>query len=202
MENLNYLDIIIMCFLLYGIIRGAMSGLVRQALSLAGLVIAVFCSQFVAIPIDSLLNTLFQVPANIAKPLAFCFAFLLILLACEICIRLLDKILAITRLSGINRILGVVFCELKIIVILSVAINIYELFDKESKLIGQNVKEESLLYPPVQEAAPFLFSLVAKEINWESLKKRINPNKEEEANVLSKTVLTHTEQNDYGTRYI
>ena len=172
MENLNYLDIIIMCFLLYGIIRGAMSGLVRQALSLAGLVIAVFCSQFVAIPIDSLLNTLFQVPANIAKPLAFCFAFLLILLACEICIRLLDKILAITRLSGINRILGVVFCELKIIVILSVAINIYELFDKESKLIGQNVKEESLLYPPVQEAAPFLFSLVAKEIDWESLKKK------------------------------
>ena len=202
MENLNYLDIIILCFLLYGIIRGAMSGLVRQALSLAGLVIADFCSQFVAIPIDSLLNTLLQVPANISKPLAFCFAFLLILLACEICIRLLDKILSITRLSGINRLLGIVFCELKIIVILSVAINIYELSDKESKLISQNAKGESLLYLPVQEAAPALFSLVTREIEWEDLKNRINPNKENNGNVLSKTVLTHTEQNDYGTRYI
>ena len=64
------------------------------------------------------------------------------------------------------------------------------------------MKEESLLYLPVQEAAPFLFSLVVKEINWEDLKKRINPNKESNGNVLSKTVLTHTEQNDYGTRYI
>ena len=98
--------------------------------------------------------------------------------------------------------LGIVFCELKIIVILSVAINIYELSDKESKLISQNAKGESLLYLPVQEAAPALFSLVTREIEWEDLKNRINPNKENNGNVLSKTVLTHTEQNDYGTRYI
>lgn len=200
MGNFNYLDIIILCFLLYGAIRGALSGLVRQALSLAGLIIAVFCSRFIAIPIESFLASICEIPENISKPLSFCLAFLIILLTCEIIIRLLNKILSITRLGGINRILGIIFCELKIIIILSVAINIYELSDKDSRLIKQDIKNESFLYMPVQNAAPFLFTLVANDIDWNGIKKKINPNKEKVGNVLSTSVLTNTEQNNYGTR--
>lgn len=200
MGSFNYLDIIILCFLLYGIIRGALSGLIRQAISLAGLIIAVFCSRFIAIPIESLLTSICEIPVNISRPLSFCLAFLIILLICEIIIRLLNKILSITRLGGINRILGIVFCELKIIIILSVAINIYELADKDSKLIERNIKNESFLYTSVQNAAPYLFAFVTNDIDWGDIKKRINPNKEKDKSVLSKTVLTNTEQNNYGTR--
>ncbi len=201
MENFNYLDIIISCFLLYGIIRGALSGLVRQAFSLAGLIIAVFCSRFIAIPIESFLASICEIPENISRPLSFCLAFLVILLVCEIIIRLLNKILSVIRLGGINRILGIVFCELKIIIIVSVAINIYELSDKDSKLIKQDIKNESLLYTPIQNAAPFLFTLVANDIDWNGIKKKnINPNKEKDGSVLSTSVLTNAEQNNNGTR--
>ena len=200
MGSFNYLDIIILCFLLYGVIRGALSGLVRQAISLAGLIIAIFFSRFAAIPIESVLASLCEIPENVSRPLSFCIAFLIILLACEILIRLLDKLLSITHLSWINRILGVVFCELKVIVILSVAINIYELSDKDSRLIERKTKNESLLYASIQNAAPYLFSLMSNDIDWNEIKSKFDSNKKKDESVLTKAVLTKIEQNNYGTR--
>ena len=65
---------------------------------------------------------------------------------------------------------GIVFCIFKYVLVLSVILNIFELIDRDSRLLSQNKKENSYFYSRIAKIAPSIFSLVTDKVMSNDLK--------------------------------
>ena len=177
MGTFNIWDIVLGALLLFGLIRGWMLGFIRQLFSLAGLLIALLGTRYLATPVATLLCRWTQVSENIVRPLSCLLLFLAILLLSALCARVLQKMVHWVRLGALDAIAGILCYELKIILIASLLINLYEIADPESALIDSRTRENSYLYPPIEAAAPAVITWVAEEVDWETWKPKAAENK-------------------------
>jgi len=172
---MNYLDIIIVISLLYGLVKGFANGLVKEITGLIGLFIGVY----VAISFSSYLHpkfaeilggyeqfipiisfaTLFIVSVSIIKMLGY----------------IIDKFTKVLALGFVSRLLGGVFGFLKIGVIL---IFLLSLVAKHG-LIDKETQEKSVLITPLQEVAEIIIPEINKhkKIIIEETKKSIEKTK-------------------------
>lgn len=165
---MNYIDLIIIVFLIIGFVRGIMVGMVKQIFSLGGFIIAIFASSSLARPIQHILTTLSDGNTSewILRSLSYLLAFLGIITVCEICGRLLRKVVNWACLGSADKFFGILFYEIKIILLFSVIINIYEIVDERHRLVGEENIKNSYFYRPVARTIPIIVSWVTKEIDF------------------------------------
>lgn len=174
---MNYIDLVILVFLILGFIRGIMIGMVKQLVSLVGLIVALFASGPLSRPIEALFRSFSDDHTSdlILHTLSYLVAFLCIVILFEIGGRLLRKAVNWASLGGIDKLLGIFFYELKIILLLSVIINIYEIADNQHRLIGEKEIKNSYFYRPVADVVPTIVSWVTKDSDWKEY--RFSPSK-------------------------
>ena len=154
---MNVLDIILLGFLGFGLVRGFSRGLFVEITSLVALVAGVygafhfsdFTAEFLKQRVDWNENSI-----NIA---AFIVTLVLIVLGIDLAGKALTKIADFTALGLFNKLLGALFSGLKIAVILSAVLIIFEKMNRPVPFTDETDKEVSVLYAPVRAVIPLIF---------------------------------------------
>ena len=159
---MSIIDIVLGALLLFGLIRGAMKGLFVEIASLVALVLGVhgaihfsgFAAEFLESKVDWNEKTI-----NIV---AFAITFVIIVLAISLAGKALTKLADFAALGIINKLAGGVFGALKIGLILSVLLIVFNKLNNTLPFMEKEDLEESILYKPVKSLAPMIFPNLIK----------------------------------------
>lgn len=164
---MSVIDIVLAAILLFGIIRGLFKGLFVEVASLLALVLGVygaihfsnFAAEFLEPRVDWDEKTM-----NIV---AFAITFVVIVLAITLAGKALTKLANFAALGILNKLLGAVFGALKMGLILSVLLLVFDKFNKTLPFMDDDEIEESVLYEPVKSLAPMIFPSLINGYNEE-----------------------------------
>lgn len=159
---MSIIDIVLGSLLLFGLIRGGMKGLFVEIASLVALVLGVygaihfsgFAAQFLESKVDWNEKTI-----NIV---AFATTFVIIVLVISLAGKALTKLADFAALGILNKLLGGVFGALKIGLILSVLLIVFNKMNNTLPFMEKKDLEESMLYEPVKSIAPMIFPTLIK----------------------------------------
>jgi membrane protein required for colicin V production len=159
---MSIIDIVLGALLLFGLIRGAMKGLFVEVASLVALVLGVygaihfsgFAAEFLESKVDWAQKTI-----NI---IAFAITFVIIVLAISLAGKALTKLADFAALGIINKLAGGLFGALKIGLILSVLLIVFNKLNNTLPFMEKEDLEESILYKPVKSLAPMIFPNLIK----------------------------------------
>ncbi len=159
---MSIIDIILGSLLLFGLIRGAMKGLFVEVASLVALVLGVYgaihFSGFAAEVLESKVDWN-EKTINIV---AFAITFVIIVLLISLAGKALTKLADFAALGIVNKLAGGVFGALKIGLILSVLLIVFNKLNSTLPFMEKEDLEESILYKPVKSLAPMIFPNLIK----------------------------------------
>lgn len=166
---MNYLDIIIIIPLGIAIFRGLRKGLIIELALLASLFAGIFAGIYFSDFIAELLIKNFGLNPIYTKAVAFALIFIAVIIVIRLIAKAIEKMVDLTALSFVNKILGALFSALKIAFLLSVVFFLFNRFDTHEKVITTQSKEKSLLYKPVSLIAPLCIPKIKSEIaKWQA----------------------------------
>ncbi len=150
---MNYLDIIILVPLVWGIYRGFTKGLIIEVASLAALILGVWCAiHFSEFTAEVLINNIgLNISANYLQPVSFAVTFIAVAIVIVLVSRLIDKFLSAVALGGINKIFGAAFGAAKVLLVMAIILYFFNGIDNKTNLLDDKKKEESMLYLPLVE---------------------------------------------------
>lgn len=159
---MGVIDIVLGAVILFGLVRGFMKGLFIEVASLVALVAGVygaihfsnFASDFLYSKVDWNEKTI-----NIV---AFAVTFIVIILAIALAGKALTKLANFAALGVINKLLGAVFGALKLALILSVLLIVFDRFNDTIAFTDDATLDESILYKPVKSLVPMVFPDILK----------------------------------------
>ncbi len=159
---MGVLDIILAALLLFGLVRGFMKGLFVEVASLVALVAGVYGAIHFSNFAASFLEGRFDWNKKTINITAFAITFVVIILAISLAGKALTKIADFAALGILNKLLGGVFGALKIGLILSVLLIVFDKMNKTIPFVDKADLEDSVLYKPVKSLAPMIFPSIIK----------------------------------------
>ena len=154
---MGIIDIVLGALILFGLVRGFMKGLFVEVASLVALVAGVYG----AIHFSNFAAEFFQTKTewnektiNIA---AFAFTFVIIVLAIALAGKALTKLADFAALGIINKLLGALFGTLKIALVLSVVLNIFDKMNSSITFVNEEHTDNTILYKPLKSLVPMIF---------------------------------------------
>ena len=146
---MNYLDIIIVVPLLYGLLKGFSNGIIKEVTSLFSLFIGVY----VAVNFSEFLEPKFINILDGYQEFIPVLAFGVLFLVSVLCVKALglvvDKITKALALGFFSRLFGGVFGFLKVVVIFSFLVVLIT----DYNLVNNQTKEDSVLFEPLLDVA-------------------------------------------------
>ena len=160
---MSVLDIIFLALLLFGLINGLRNGFFVEVASLIALIAGVygaihfsdFAADFLMAKVDWNEKTV-----NIT---AFAITFIVIVLVISLAGKALTKLADFAALGILNKLLGGVFGLLKIAVILSVILIIFDSMNKTLPFTDKDDLEDSKLYEPIKSLVPSIFPIILEK---------------------------------------
>lgn len=153
---MNYFDIIFVIPLLWGAYKGFSKGFVLEIASLVALGLGVWGGLKFSYPSADYLSKLFDISEKLMPLISFSVVFIIIVIGVFLLAKLLQSVLKKAALGLVNKLLGLVFGVLKFAFILSIILNLINVFNNEVEFITPEKKEASLLYQPIEKVAQLL----------------------------------------------
>ncbi|NLD20973.1 MAG: CvpA family protein [Bacteroidales bacterium] len=163
---MGILDIIILCCFLPSLYCGVKNGFVKQVISLVVIILGIKLSiQFSEVVSQWILERVEMQPTW-ASILSFVVIFLAVALVFGLLGNLIEKILKVTLLGWLNKLLGIVFSLIEVALILSILLYLFNSINNLLDLVSEDVIAESKFYQPLLNLAdkifPTLESLIQK----------------------------------------
>jgi membrane protein required for colicin V production len=158
----NGLDVIILICAVAGLIRGLFSGFIKQAVSLAALVIAIFFSGQMAAYIRPYLEKWFNggFSSAIIGGLVYILAFVAIIVIICLIGKLISFAIKMTPAKPLNTLLGGLFGMFIWVLSLSLILNVLSIFDLQSQVISSSVQNKSVFYSRVKAVVPTIYPVL------------------------------------------
>lgn len=153
---MNYFDIIFVIPLLWGAYKGFTKGFVLEIAAFLALGLGVWGGLKFSYLSAEYLSKLFNISEKLMPLISFSVVFIIIVIAVFLLAKVLQSVLKKAALGLVNRLLGLVFGILKFAFILSVILNLVNVFNKEVEFITPEKKEASLLYSPIEKLSQLL----------------------------------------------
>ena len=154
---MSVIDIVLAALLLFGLIRGMMKGLFVEVASLVALVAGVYGAIHFSDFAGSFLESKVDWSEQTLNITAFAITFVIIVIAISLAGKALTKLADFAALGILNKLLGGVFGALKIGLILSVLIIVFDSMNKTIPFVDDKDIEDSVLYNPVKLLVPTIF---------------------------------------------
>jgi len=154
---MTVLDIILVALLLFGLVKGLMKGLFVEVASLIALIAGIYGAiHFSAFAFDFLESKVdwSEKTINIT---AFAITFVIIVIVISLAGKALTKLADFAALGILNKLLGGLFGALKIGLILSVVLIVFNKMNKTIPFVNEDTLEESILYEPVKSLVTIIF---------------------------------------------
>lgn len=159
---MGVLDIILAALLLFGLVRGFMKGLFVEVASIVALVAGIYGAIHFSNFAADFLQSRFEWSEKTINITAFAITFVIIVLAIALAGKALTKIADFAALGILNKLLGGIFGALKIGLILSVILIVFDRMNKTIPFVDKAELEDSVLYKPVKSLAPMIFPSIIK----------------------------------------
>ena len=159
---MSVIDIVLGALILFGLIRGFMKGLFVEVASLVALIAGVYGAIHFSNFAGDFLQTKVDWDEKTINIVAFAVTFVIIVLAIALAGKALTKLANFAALGIINKLLGGVFGALKIGLILSVLLIVFNKMNNSITFIDEGHIKDSILYEPVKSIAPILFPNIIK----------------------------------------
>lgn len=165
---MSIVDIVLGALILFGLIRGIMKGLFVEIASLVALVLGVYGAIHFSYFAAGLFETKVDWNEKTVNIVAFAITFVIIVLAISLAGKALTKLADFAALGMLNKLLGGVFGALKIGLILSILLIVFNKLNSTLSFLDDEQIEQSILYKPVKSLAPMIFpTLIKSELDFE-----------------------------------
>lgn len=148
------LDLILLAILVYyGVVKGAKNGLILELSGLVGIIVAIYMAKNYSVEIAGWFADTFNIQAATSPVVAFVLTMILAFVGVHFLAILISKFLNVVMLGWLNKTLGAIFSFLKILLVLSVMIRSFDLFNSKVELLSQETINQSRLYNPIKWVA-------------------------------------------------
>lgn len=159
---MSIVDIVLAALILFGFIRGLFKGFFVEVASLLALVLGVFGAIHFSYFASEFLEPKVDWDEKTMNIVAFAITFVVIVLAIGLAGKALTKLANFAALGLINKLAGGVFGALKIGLILSVLLGVFDKMNDTLPFMEKEDLEKSTLYSPVKSLAPMIFPSIIK----------------------------------------
>lgn len=168
---MSVIDIVLAALLLFGLVRGFMKGFFVEVASLVALIAGVYGAIHFSDFAATFLQDKTEWNEKTINITAFAITFVVIVLIIALAGKALTKLADFAALGIVNKILGSVFGGLKIGLILSVILIVFDSLNNTLPFTSKEDLEDAVLYEPVKSLAPAIFPSILnkKEILEEEL---------------------------------
>ena len=153
---MNYIDIVFVALLVWSMIRGFRKGLIVQIVSIAALVLGVYCSVYFSHEAIPYLQKAIGSQSTLLPLLSFAATFAAVIIAVHLIGKSVEKLIDIIALGLVNKLLGAFFGVLKSALIISVLLSLMYQIDNKVKYIPASLPKGSILHDPLKSMAPLL----------------------------------------------
>ncbi len=148
---MNYLDFILLIPILYGAWKGFRKGFIIEIFTLLALFAGIYGAIHFADRMSTFLFDSLEIKSDYLPIIAFCLTFLLVGAMVFFLGRLLEKAVSMAALSLFNKMAGLLFGALKMLLVSSMLVIVLESIDEKNEFISKDFKEASLLYEPLRD---------------------------------------------------
>lgn len=157
---MNYIDIIILLFLLFGAFRGFSKGLVIEVATLAGLILGVYISIRYSSYTEGILRDFMNITSEYISYIALAVTFIVVVVGVYILGKLLTKLVDIISLGLVNKLLGTLFGIVKYFIIVCVLLMIVDALNEKFQFISEETIQKSLLFQPFLNFAEKIYNSI------------------------------------------
>ena len=154
---MNIIDIIILLCCVPAIFRGLSKGFIAQAAALVALVLGAWMSFHFSNVVVGWLEPVMDVSPTVLQAIAFTLILLAVFFALTLVGRMLEGIVKIVMLGWLNKLLGVVFALLKVILAIGLFILIFDSVTTALEIDCSRTTGGSLFYTPIKDFADVFF---------------------------------------------
>jgi len=154
---MQIIDIILGGLILFGVFRGFIKGLFVQIAAITSLVLGIYGAIHFSNFVAHLLSNKTSWNNTTINIVSFAITFIIIVLLITIAGKAFTKLADFAAIGLLNKILGAIFGGVKIALILSVLLNIFDKFNNVLTFLDEDTKEEAVFYKPIQEIVPTFF---------------------------------------------
>ncbi|WP_299884440.1 CvpA family protein [uncultured Lacinutrix sp.] len=156
------IDIVLGALLLFGLVRGFMKGLFVEVASLVAMIAGVYGAIHFSYFVAEFLQSRTEWAEKTINVTAFAITFVIIIIVVALAGKALTKLADFASLGILNKLLGGIFGALKIGLILSVLLIVFNKMNNTITFVNDEHIEDSLLYEPVKSIAPLIFPSIIK----------------------------------------
>jgi len=159
---MNWIDLVIIVLLILSMVMGFINGLVKEAASLAALILGIWGAiKFSGFTAGKLYDY-FDMTGQYVGIIAFLITFGIIVVIIHFIGILVDKVVDAASLGFVNRLLGIVFGLLKSMLIMSVLFVVLNEIDTRKHFLPKQKIEGSMFYNPISDIAPAIFPIIGE----------------------------------------
>lgn len=160
--NMIVIDLLIAVLLGYALFKGLQKGLIVSVISLIALIAGIYFSLRFSFFTSEILQQSTQWSPNAITVSAFFITFSFVLVLLFLLGKILTKLVNAVALGFINKLAGAVFESLKMILIISVFLNLFQKINYNNLLVSEEKLEESVFYHSIEEVSRSIFPLMDK----------------------------------------
>lgn len=154
---MSVMDIVLLVLILFGLVRGLMKGFFVEIASLIALIAGVYGAIHFSNYAGALIDSHVKWDEKTIQIVAFVVTFIIIVLVIALAGKALTKLADFATLGIVNKILGALFGALKVALILSVLLNVFDSMNRAIPLTDEKSIENSVLYNPVKSLVSMIF---------------------------------------------
>jgi membrane protein required for colicin V production len=154
---MNALDLYLIIPVIVGFIIGLFRGLIKEIISLLVIVLGIYLSRMFSGVMAGLLVNILDISAQAAQPLAFLMIFVIIAILLSLLAKLLHRVVNVLSLGLLNSLAGAFFGGLKLLLIISLFLNLAAGLEDKVSIIEPETKVNSFFYEPFLRFAPELW---------------------------------------------
>lgn len=161
---MNIVDIIILLCCVPAIFHGLSKGFIAQMAALVALVLGAWMSFHFSSAVVEWLKPAVDLPPAVLQAIAFTLILAAVIMGLTLVGKMLESLVKIVMLGWLNKLLGVVFALLKVLLAIGLVIL---LFNSAATALGfdcSKMTDGSLFYDPVKNAAEVFFPYVKEMI--------------------------------------
>ena len=158
---MTIIDIILLVVIGAGAVIGFIKGFIRQLASILGLIVGLLAAKALYVSVAERVFSKITDSMTFAQILAFVVIWVVVPLLFLLVASLLTKAMEAISLGWLNRCAGL--GALKFLLLVSLLICVVEFIDSDNTMIDRTMKEESVLYYPIESFAGMFFP-AAKEV--------------------------------------
>lgn len=143
-----------------GAVLGFSKGFIRQLASIVGLIAGLLIARALFASVEERLAEELGTPLTFAQVVAFISIWLVVPIVFLFLASALTRVIDIVKLGFVNRMLGAGLGVLKYMLLVGIAIHFIEFVDSKDNLIKSTVKQESVLYYPMEDFSDIFYPTI------------------------------------------